>query len=110
MTNPAVGFVSEGRDQENWRGKGLGLVVLSNSHSRGFLYETWRAAMFGSNLQPAVPTVYYVDLRPGFNIGDELGVLAGSAKDTGWLNDFVALPNHRRNLAGWGNARSRGWF
>ena len=49
--------------------------------------------MFGSNLQPAVPTVYHVDLRSGFNIGDELRVLARSAKDAGWLNDFVAFPS-----------------
>jgi hypothetical protein len=109
MTNPAVGFVSEGAKNTGGE-RGVVLVVLSNSYSRGFLYETWRATVFGSNLQPAVPTVYYVDLRARFNIGDELGVLAGSAKDTGWLNDFVALPNRRGNLAGWGNGRRRGLF
>ena len=98
--NPAVGFVSEGRAKKTGGEKGLVLVVLSNPYSRGFLYETWRATVFGSNLQPAVPTVYHVDLRARFNIGDELGVLAGSAKDTGWLNDFVAFPNRRGSLAG----------
>ena len=102
MTNPAVGFVSggRGRAQENWRGKGLVLVVLSNPYSRGFLYEAGRATVFGSNLQPAVPTVHHVNLHPGFNIGDELGVLAGSAKNAGWLNDFVAFPHRRGSLAG----------
>jgi len=101
MTHPAVGFVSEGGGgQEDWRGKGLVLVVLSNPYCRGFLYEAWRATVFGSNLQPAVPTVYHVDLRARFNIGDELGVLAGSAKDTGWLNDFVAFPSRRGSLTG----------
>ena len=99
MKNPAVGFVSEGAKKTGGE-KGLVLVVLSNPYSRGFLYETWRATVFGSNLQPAVPTVYHVDLSARFNIGDELGVLAGSAEDTGWLNDFVAFPNRRGNLAG----------
>jgi hypothetical protein len=91
MTNTAVGIVSQGAKKTGGE-KGLALVVLSNPFSRVFLYETWRATVFGSNLQPAVPTVYHVDLGARFNIGDELGVLAGSAKDTGWLNDFVAFP------------------
>ena len=102
MTNPAVGFVLEvGQGgQEDWRGKELVLVFLSNPFSRGFLYETWRATVFGSNFQPAVPTIHHVNLRARFNIGDELRVLAGSAKDTGWLNDLVAFPSRRGSLAG----------
>jgi len=92
MTNPAVGFVSEGGGQEDWREKGLVLVVSSNPYCRGFLYETGRATVFRPNLQPAVPAVDHVNLRSRFNICDELGVGSGGAKDTCWLNDFVAFP------------------
>jgi len=59
--------------------------------------------MFGSNLQPAVPTVYHVDLRARFNIGDELGVLTRSAEDTGWLNDLIAFPRRSTRFSSSGN-------
>ena len=59
--------------------------------------------MFGSNLQPAVPTVHHVDLRARFNIGDELGVLTGSAEDTGGLNDLVAFPGRSDRFSCSGN-------
>ena len=67
-------------------------LVLSNPYCGGFLNKAGRATIFGANLQPAVPTVYHVNLRAGFNIGDELRVLARSAKNAGWLNDLVAFP------------------
>ena len=61
-------------------GKGMSPSCLSNPYCRGFLYEAGRATVFGPNLQPAVPTVYHVNLRSRFNIGDELGVLLGALK------------------------------
>ena len=81
----------------------LALVSSSDPYGCGLLYKARRAAMFGANLQPTVTTVHHVNLRPGFNIGDELGVLARSAKNAGWLNDFVAFPNCRGSFAGWDN-------
>ena len=74
------------------------LLVLSNPYRCCFRYKAWRATVLGSDLQPSIPAVHYVHLRSGFNVGDELGVLAGGAKDSGCLNDFVAFRTCRRGL------------
>lgn len=65
--------------------------VLPNPYCRGFGNEARGAAVFRPNLQPAVPAANHVNLCSRFNIGNELGVCSGRAKDARWLNDFVAF-------------------